>query len=186
MRHHCTSAGLRLTSAAADLSDWPSASIAFVSASRDPVASSGRRRKAVWRSVFTRRFGNAQAPRRGLPAFRWRALDGGFAAGDALVGQDAEVDLLQERTRLQTLEVANNAEWLTTIAMGDAVGITALGTQQDSKSEGVSYVPIADAPPAEVSPAWTKVPSQPAVLRWRDHTVETLQPAGLPIMAHAD
>ena len=62
MRHHCTSAGLRLTSAA-DLSDWPSASIAFVSASRDPVASSGRRRKAVWRSVFTRRFGNARAPR---------------------------------------------------------------------------------------------------------------------------
>jgi hypothetical protein len=40
---------------------------------------------------------------------------------------DAEVDLWQERTRLQSLKLANNAEWLTTIAMGDAVGITALG-----------------------------------------------------------
>ena len=85
------------------------------------------------------------------------------------------VDLWPEAGRPCTVTVDNNAEWLTTIAMGDAVGITAVGSQQDTPPDGVSYLTIVDAPPVPVSLAWTRSPTHPAVYRWRDHTVDALR-----------
>lgn len=50
----------------------------------------------------------------------------------------------------QTFEVANTDEWLTTIALGDAVGVTAASTEQDHPHPGVRYLPITDASNIEV------------------------------------
>ncbi|WP_344525947.1 LysR family transcriptional regulator [Streptomyces albiaxialis] len=64
--------------------------------------------------------------------------------------------------RPRTFEVANVDEWLTVIATGDAVGVTAEATAHSHPHPGVRYLPLPDAPPVTVSLAWPRVPSHPA------------------------
>lgn len=56
--------------------------------------------------------------------------------------------------RPRTITVANTDEWLTRIAVGDAVGVTAEATTYNHHAPEVEYLPIEDAPPVEVSLAW--------------------------------
>lgn len=50
----------------------------------------------------------------------------------------------------RTIRVANTDEWLTRIAVGGAVGVTAEATTHDHQSPEVAYLPIQDAPPVAV------------------------------------
>lgn len=71
--------------------------------------------------------------------------------------------------RPRTLEVANVDEWLTVIATGDAVGVTAEGTRHSHPYPGVRFVPISDADPVTVHLVWPRRPTHPATDAFRDH-----------------
>jgi hypothetical protein len=71
--------------------------------------------------------------------------------------------LWADARRPRTFEVANVDEWLTVIAMGDAVGVTAEATEHSHPHPGVRYMPLADAPPVAVLLAWPRIPTHPAV-----------------------
>jgi hypothetical protein len=45
-------------------------------------------------------------------------------------------------------------EWLTSIATGATVGVTAAGTSHHNPHPGVTYLPLADAEPITVHLAW--------------------------------
>lgn len=53
-----------------------------------------------------------------------------------------------------TITVANTDEWLTRIAVGEAVGVTAEATTYNHQVPEVAYLPIEDAPPVEVALVW--------------------------------
>lgn len=57
-------------------------------------------------------------------------------------------------TAPRTITVANTDEWLTRIAVGEAVGVTAEATTHDHQSPEVVYLPIEDAPPVAVDLVW--------------------------------
>ncbi|MEV7418344.1 LysR family transcriptional regulator [Streptomyces sp. NPDC089919] len=73
-----------------------------------------------------------------------------------------------------TLEVSNVDEWLTVIATGDAVGVTAAATEHSHPHPGVVYRPLAGAGPVTVRLAWPRVPAHPATAAFREHTRRTL------------
>ncbi|WP_327064247.1 LysR substrate-binding domain-containing protein [Kocuria rhizophila] len=54
----------------------------------------------------------------------------------------------------RTISVANTGEWLTRIAVGDAIGITAEATTHNHRAPEVVYLPIEDAPPVTVALTW--------------------------------
>lgn len=54
----------------------------------------------------------------------------------------------------RTISVANTDEWLTRIAVGDAIGITAEATTHNHRAPEVVYLPIEDAPPVTVALTW--------------------------------
>lgn len=54
-------------------------------------------------------------------------------------------ELWPGRRRPRTFEVPGVDEWLTTIATGDAVGVTAEGTAHSHPHPGVRYLPLSDA-----------------------------------------
>ncbi|MBC9717694.1 LysR family transcriptional regulator [Streptomyces sp. TRM66268-LWL] len=70
--------------------------------------------------------------------------------------------LWPDERRPRTFEVSNVDEWLTAIAMGDAVGVTAEATGHSHPHPGVRYVPLTDAPPVTVLLAWPRTPTHPA------------------------
>lgn len=61
-------------------------------------------------------------------------------------------------------EVSNVEEWLTVIAAGEAVGLSAEGTKEQHPRTGVAYRRVGDAPPVDVHLAWL-TGSPPAHLR---------------------
>ncbi|MCO5968337.1 LysR family transcriptional regulator [Actinoallomurus soli] len=71
--------------------------------------------------------------------------------------------------RPRTFEVANVDEWLTVIATGDAIGVTAEATAHSHPHPGVRYLPLSDAPPVVVRLAWPRPPTHPATLALLDH-----------------
>ncbi|GAA2826219.1 LysR family transcriptional regulator [Crossiella cryophila] len=54
----------------------------------------------------------------------------------------------------ETVRVHNVDEWLTVIAAGRAVGVTADGTRHHHMHAGVAYVPLSGVPPVTVYLAW--------------------------------
>ncbi|MEV1079652.1 LysR family transcriptional regulator [Streptomyces sp. NPDC050211] len=87
--------------------------------------------------------------------------------------------LWPEGARPHTFEVANVDEWLTAIATGDAVGVTAQATEHSHPHPGVRYLPLSDAPPVTVRMAWPRTPTHPATLAFLDHVRDTTGAAGL-------
>ncbi|ELS50635.1 putative transcriptional regulator, LysR family [Streptomyces viridochromogenes Tue57] len=81
--------------------------------------------------------------------------------------------LWPEGQRPRTVEVANVDEWLTVIATGDAVGVTAEATEHSHPHPGVRYLPLADAPPVTVRLAWPRVATHPATRTFLDHVRRT-------------
>jgi len=63
---------------------------------------------------------------------------------------------------VRTVDVPGVVEWLTTIATGTAVGVTAAGTGHHHPHPGVTYLPLTDAAPITVHLAWPSRPSHPA------------------------
>lgn len=63
----------------------------------------------------------------------------------------------------ETITVANTDEWLTRIAMGDAVGVTAAATTYGHTHPGVTYLPVRDPARVEVSLMWPTLREHPAV-----------------------
>lgn len=61
----------------------------------------------------------------------------------------------------ETVTVANTDEWLTRIAIGDAVGVTAEATTHSHHAPDVAYLPIDDAPPVAVCLAWPMQDAHP-------------------------
>ncbi|MCS0636745.1 LysR family transcriptional regulator [Streptomyces sp. LP05-1] len=68
-----------------------------------------------------------------------------------------------------TLEVANVDEWLTAIATGDAVGVTAEATRHSHPYPGVRYLPIGDAGEVTVHLVWLRAGAHPATGAFLDH-----------------
>ncbi|MDA3628464.1 LysR family transcriptional regulator, partial [Saccharopolyspora sp. WRP15-2] len=101
-----------------------------------------------------------------LPLFRERRL-AAVAADDALAtAESVELGDLADRPvalcttasttstalwppdhRPRTCDVANVDEWLTVIATGEAVGVTAAGTEYSHPYPGIRYLPSSDAAP---------------------------------------
>ncbi|GAA2805141.1 LysR family transcriptional regulator [Saccharopolyspora taberi] len=80
-----------------------------------------------------------------------------------------------------TVEVANVDEWLALIATGDAVGVTAEGTQHSHPYPGIRYVPVLDADPVTVHLVWPRVPTHPETESFREHVrsvVGAVRPVG--------
>jgi len=63
----------------------------------------------------------------------------------------------------RTVTTANTDDWLTAIAAGDAVGVTATSTVGMHPHPGVAYVPLVGAPEIPVRLAWRDPPGHPAV-----------------------
>lgn len=59
-------------------------------------------------------------------------------------------------------DVGGVDEWLTTIASGEAVGVTTQGTQTNHPHPGVRYLPLTDADPVTVHLVWPRPPTHPA------------------------
>ncbi|MBO8194294.1 LysR family transcriptional regulator [Streptomyces oryzae] len=78
-------------------------------------------------------------------------------------------DLWSGIPRPRTFEVANVDEWLTVIATGEAVGVTAESTEHSHPHPGVCYRPLADAPPVTVRVVWPRTPTHPATRTFLDH-----------------
>lgn len=78
-------------------------------------------------------------------------------------------ELWPRGARPRTVEVANVDDWLTVIATGDAVGVTAEGTRYSHPHPGVRYLPVSDAAPVTVRLVWPRVPTHPATEAFRDH-----------------
>ncbi|KFG77437.1 LysR family transcriptional regulator [Streptomyces mutabilis] len=77
--------------------------------------------------------------------------------------------LWPEGERPRTFEVANVDEWLTVIATGEALGVTAEGTEHSHPYPGIQYLPLADAPPVTVRLALPRTPSHPATFLFLEH-----------------
>ena len=71
-------------------------------------------------------------------------------------------ELWADTAGLRTFEVSNTDEWLTTIALDDAIGVTAASTQQDHPHPGVRYLPITDAEDITVNLLGPQEPTHPA------------------------
>ena len=80
--------------------------------------------------------------------------------------------------RPRTFEVANVDEWLTTIATGDAVGVTAEATAHSHPHPGVRYLPISDAPPLTVHLVWPPTPTHPSTDAFRAFVARQRPQAG--------
>ncbi|MBL1115951.1 LysR family transcriptional regulator [Streptomyces sp. 110] len=69
------------------------------------------------------------------------------------------VELWPRGRRPVTMDVPGVDEWLTTIATGEAVGVTSEGTSHHHPHPGVRYIPLADAAPV---PVYLARPTDPA------------------------
>ncbi|MCF4121632.1 LysR family transcriptional regulator [Antribacter sp. KLBMP9083] len=78
-------------------------------------------------------------------------------------------ELWPEGRRPHTFQVPGVDEWLTTIATGEAVGVTAEATEHTHPHPGVRYLPLADAPEIDVHLVWSRSPSHPATTAFVQH-----------------
>lgn len=76
--------------------------------------------------------------------------------------------------RPRTVTVPGVDEWLTTIATGAAVGVTAEGTVHQHPHPGVRYLPVRDADPVTVHLAWPARPGHPSTDAFRRHVESRL------------
>ncbi|WP_039936261.1 LysR family transcriptional regulator [Streptomyces himastatinicus] len=83
-------------------------------------------------------------------------------------------DLWPSGARPRTFDVANVDEWLTAIAVGDAVGVTAEGTEHSHPHPGIRYLPVSDAPPLTVHLVLPDAPTHPASHVFHDHVTRLL------------
>ncbi|MEU7476618.1 LysR family transcriptional regulator [Lentzea sp. NPDC042327] len=90
---------------------------------------------------------------------------------DDLVGEAVAVcetaatttaDLWPSGARPRTVDVPGVEEWLTSIATGATVGVTAAGTIHHHPHAGVTYLPLTDADPVTVHLAWPALPAHPS------------------------
>ncbi|MER6778128.1 MULTISPECIES: LysR family transcriptional regulator [unclassified Streptomyces] len=83
-----------------------------------------------------------------------------------------------------TRVVSNVDEWLTSIATGEAVGITAEATRHSHPLPAVRYLPLTDAGPVTVHFLAPAVPGHPATAAFRTHVRDVLPAAGtaLPVL----
>ncbi|MFC9502858.1 LysR family transcriptional regulator [Streptomyces sp. NPDC057002] len=88
-------------------------------------------------------------------------------------------NLWPDGRRPRTFEVANVDEWLTVIATGDAVGVTAEATEHSHPHPGIRYLPLADAPPVTVRLVWPRTPTHPATLAFLEHLRDMAGAQGL-------
>ncbi|MES4903455.1 MULTISPECIES: LysR family transcriptional regulator [unclassified Streptomyces] len=79
-------------------------------------------------------------------------------------------ELWPEGRRPRTVTVPGVDEWLTTIATGAAIGVTAEGTVHQHPHPGVRYVPLRDADPVTVHLAWPARSAHPATAAFLRHT----------------
>lgn len=105
------------------------------------------------------------------------AADDPLAARDVvrladLVGRTVATDAVSGTTRpglwppdadVSFVGVPGVEEWLTLIAAGRAVGVTAEATTAQHTRAGVVYVPVADAEPVEVRVVWRREDPPPAL-----------------------
>ncbi|WP_433261882.1 LysR family transcriptional regulator [Actinosynnema sp. CS-041913] len=78
-------------------------------------------------------------------------------------------DLWPEGARPSTFEVPGVDEWLTTIATGDAVGVTTEATGHSHPHPDIRYLPLADAEPVTVRLVWPRTPTHPATHAFHAH-----------------
>lgn len=78
-------------------------------------------------------------------------------------------DLWPEEARPATFEVPGVDEWLTTIALGEAVGVTTEATGHSHPHPGVRYLPLADAGEVAVRLVWPRTLTHPATTAFREH-----------------
>ncbi|MFJ5121294.1 LysR family transcriptional regulator [Kitasatospora sp. NPDC088548] len=71
-------------------------------------------------------------------------------------------DLWPTARRPYTFAVPGVAEWLTAIATGEAVGVTAEGTGHSHPHPGIRYLPLTDADPVTVYLVRPRTPTHPA------------------------
>lgn len=71
-------------------------------------------------------------------------------------------DLWPSGARPRTVDVPGVVEWLTSIATGTTVGVTAAGTVHHHPHPGVTYLPLADAEPITVHLAWPAPAAHPS------------------------
>lgn len=77
--------------------------------------------------------------------------------------------------RPRTIDVANVDEWLTVIATGDAVGVTAEGTSHSHPHPEVRYRPIRDVTPVTVHLVSPCTPTHSATQAFREHVLRTVR-----------
>ncbi|MET9230295.1 LysR family transcriptional regulator [Lentzea sp. NPDC003310] len=70
-------------------------------------------------------------------------------------------DLWPSGARPRTVDVPGVVEWLTAIATGTAVGVTAAGTSHHHPQPGITYLPLSDAEPIVVHLAWLEGAEHP-------------------------
>ncbi|WP_328399242.1 LysR family transcriptional regulator [Streptomyces sp. NBC_00390] len=71
-----------------------------------------------------------------------------------------------------TLTVSNTDDWLTAIAAGRGVGVSAASTAEMHTNPGVAYLPLTDAPPVPVLLVWRAATPHPALRALTDLTRE--------------
>ena len=90
----------------------------------------------------------------------------------------------------ETVAVSNTEEWLTNIAMGEAVGITAAATLHNHRNADVTYLPIDDAPAVEVLLAWSQQMPHPKAAGFaelaRQYFTQLIATTHPPIVLTAD
>lgn len=86
----------------------------------------------------------------------------------------------------RAVTVTNTDEWLTLIALGRAVGVTAAATTYGHTHPGVAYLPLADAVRVEVSLAWPTHREHPVVPEFagfvRGHFRDLVEHASPPVV----
>ncbi|MCP3803175.1 LysR family transcriptional regulator [Allokutzneria sp. A3M-2-11 16] len=90
-------------------------------------------------------------------------------------------ELWPETARPHVFQVPGVYEWLTTVATGEAVGVTTEGTSHSHPHPGVHYLALADADPVTVHLAWPSEIVHPATSEFcelvrRQLTPSTRQP----------
>ncbi|APX03841.1 LysR family transcriptional regulator [Arthrobacter sp. QXT-31] len=68
----------------------------------------------------------------------------------------------------RTITVSNSDEWLSRIALGDAVGVTSVATAYSYQHPGVAYLPVEDSPPVDVSMLWPMADPHPHAAAFAD------------------
>ncbi len=91
----------------------------------------------------------------------------------------SSADLWPAGARPNSFEVPGVDEWLTTIATGEAVGVTTEATGHSHPHPGIRYLPLADVGPVTVHLVWPRTPTHPATNAFRAHAAALL--TGQPV-----